>query len=103
MGQELLGLTDEQAKHLFAPQQGIADPRLNLECSYADISAYNAADVLYHFANTSEIHWFADCACGDCTPNGMGECVDCGDTVAHDDNPELCTRCEEQRSEGDEA
>ena len=58
--------------------------------------------MLHHFANTGEIHWFADCQCGEYNPNGMGECVDCGDAVAHYDNPELCSRCEEMRSEGDD-
>ena len=75
-GQRILGLDYETASQLFLPEGDDDNLARSLECSWADVNAYNAADTLRHLAKTGEVHWFANCRCRQCDPDGDVICDD---------------------------
>lgn len=56
-GQELLGLTDQQARRLFQPKPFNRPGEPEISCHYNDITAAYAARVLRQFAHTGEVNW----------------------------------------------
>ena len=91
LGKHLLGLSDTVADQLFTPVVDNDNPKASIN-PWPGIDAEQIAGTLRHLADTGEVHWFANCTCADCDPNGQVTlCEFCSCAMDADGVCDFCT------------